>query len=348
MYFYTPFFMRTAVVILNWNGKTFLEQFLPMLIRFSRQEARIIIADNASTDGSVELVKERFPEVEVIRNPENFGFSKGYNQALKQVDETYYVLLNSDIEVTEGWLSPLIALMDSDPMIGACQPKILSYHERDKFEYAGAAGGFIDKYGYPFCRGRIFTSLEQDHGQYNEESEIFWATGACMIVRADLYHALGGLDDDFFAHMEEIDFCWRLHNEGYKVMYCPGSTVYHIGGGTLPKISWKKTYLNFRNNFFLLYKNLPANRLFRVFGMRLVLDALAAFKFLLQAGFKDFWAVVKAHFSFYGSLPKLRRKRKLLKHGSTRLIYSNCIVWDYFIRDKHRFTQLDRERFLDN
>jgi hypothetical protein len=339
--------MKTAVVILNWNGKSFLERFLPALIRHSGHEARIVVADNASTDGSAGFVRERFPEVEVIQNPENGGFSKGYNQALRQIDATYYVLLNSDIEVTEGWLTPLIALMDANPGVGACQPKILSYHERNRFEYAGAAGGFIDKFGYPFCRGRIFTSMEEDHGQYDDETEIFWATGACMLVRADLYHRIGGLDDDFFAHMEEIDFCWRLHNEGYKVMYSPASKVYHIGGGTLPKISWRKTFLNFRNNFFLLYKNLPGNRLFRTFAMRLVLDALAAFKFLLQAGFKDFWAVVKAHFSFYGALPRLRKKRRSLKHESTRLIYGNCIVWEYFIRDKHRFTQLDRKAFLE-
>lgn len=338
--------MKTAVVILNWNGKPFLEQFLPTLIRYSRDQARIVVADNASTDGSVEFVREHFPEAEIIRNPENGGFSKGYNDALSQIDATYFVLLNSDIEVTEGWLTPMISLMDSDPMVGACQPKILSYHERNRFEYAGAAGGFIDKYGYPFCRGRIFTSIEEDHGQYNDETEIFWATGACMMVRADLYRSLGGLDDDFFAHMEEIDFCWRLHNARYKVMYCPGSAVYHIGGGTLPKVSWRKTYLNFRNNFFLLYKNLPKSRLFPVFSVRLVLDGLAAFKFLLQAGYKDFWAVVKAHLSFYGALPKLRRKRRQTCPETMRLIYGKNIVWDYFIRDKHHFTQLDRSQFL--
>lgn len=338
--------MQTAVVILNWNGKNFLEQFLPVLIRQTRDEARIVVADNASTDGSVGLIREQFPSVDVIIHPENAGFASGYNQALRQVDATYYVLLNSDIEVTEGWLKPMIDMMESDPMIGACQPKIMSYYEKEKFEYAGAAGGYIDKYGYPFCRGRIFNSIEVDRGQYNDETEIFWATGACMVVRADLFHSLGGLDDDFFAHMEEIDFCWRLNNAGYKVMYCPASTVFHIGGGTLPKISWKKTYLNFRNNFFLLYKNLPANRLFKTFAVRLVLDALAAFKFLLQAGFKDFWAVVKAHFSFYAAFPRLRKKRKGLKHGCTKLIYGHSIVWDYFIRDKLYFTQLDRKAFF--
>ena len=236
--------------------------------------------------------------------------------------------------------------MDSDKTIAACQPKILSYYEREKFEYAGAAGGFIDKYGYPFCRGRIFLSIEEDRCQYDDACEIFWATGACMFVRADVYRELGGLDDDFFAHMEEIDFCWRLHNEGYKVMYCPSSKVYHIGGGTLPKISSRKTYLNFRNNFFLLYKNLPGRLLFRTFATRLLLDSLAAFKFLVQAGFRDFYAVVKAHFSFYAALPKLRKKRKKLKHGSMKHIYGNNIVFEYYIQDKHKFTQLNKEKFF--
>lgn len=338
--------MRTAVVILNWNGRSFLERFLPTLIRHSGADAEIVVADNASNDGSADFVREHFPGVRVIENPENGGFSKGYNQALGQIEATYYVLLNSDIEVTPGWLAPLTAMMDSDPGIGACQPKILSYHNRLQFEYAGAAGGFIDRYGYPFCRGRIFTSIEEDHGQYNEATEIFWATGACMMVRAELYQRLGGLDDDFFAHMEEIDFCWRLQNEGYRVMYCPGSAVYHIGGGTLPKVSWRKTYLNFRNNFFLLYKNLPVSRLYRVFAVRLFMDAIAAFKFLLQAGFKDFWAVVKAHASFYGALPQLRKKRKMIRKVSLHLIYDRNIVWDYFIRDRHHFNQLDKNSFL--
>jgi GT2 family glycosyltransferase len=338
--------MRTAVVILNWNGRKFLEKFLPTLLEYSRDEARIIVADNASTDDSVAFVREHFPEAELILNKENGGFAKGYNQALSQVDAEYFVLLNSDIEVTPGWIRPVIDLMDSDRSIAACQPKILSYHEKHKFEYAGAAGGFIDKYGYPFCRGRIFLSIEDDHGQYDDACEVFWATGACMFVRAEVYRELGGLDDDFFAHMEEIDFCWRLHNEGYKVMYCPSSKVYHIGGGTLPKISSRKTYLNFRNNFFLLYKNLPSRRVFPTFAKRLVLDSLAAFKFLVQAGFRDFIAVVKAHFSFYAALPKLRRKRKKLKHGSMKHIYRNNIVFEYYIQDKHKFSQLNKDNFF--
>jgi GT2 family glycosyltransferase len=235
--------------------------------------------------------------------------------------------------------------MDSDPSIGACQPKIRSYLEPKKFEYAGAAGGFIDKYGYPFCRGRMFLQIEEDHGQYDDIHEIFWASGACLFVRSKVYHELGGFDEDFFAHMEEIDFCWRMNNAGYKIMYCPDSTVFHIGGGTLPKISWRKTYLNFRNNFILLYKNLPDSWLIRVFAVRLLLDGIAAMKFLIQAGFKDFWAVARAHVSFYRSLSKTRQKRVSIKQGSVRNIYKGSLVFDYFIMRKRKFSQLKPSRF---
>jgi GT2 family glycosyltransferase len=337
--------VKVAVVILNWNGKRFLEKFLPSLINHSREDAEIIVADNASSDGSVEFLQSAYPAIQIIRNPDNGGFAKGYNSALRQVDAQYYVLLNSDIEVTPDWIRPVIGLMESDPLIAACQPKIRSYSEPSNFEYAGAAGGFIDKYGYPFCRGRVFQSIEEDNGQYDDVTEIFWATGACMFVRADLYHSLGGLDDDFFAHMEEIDFCWRLKNKGYKILYCPGSTVYHIGGGTLPKISWKKTYFNFRNNFILLYKNLPDNLLFEVFAKRLVLDAIAAMKFLFTAGFKDFWAVLKAHFSFYWGLKKTRQKRKMLHQGPLKNVYKKNIVFEHFIRGKKKFSDLDPRSF---
>ena len=336
--------MHVAVVILNWNGKRFLERFLPSLVTRS-SDAEIIIADNASTDGSVEFVTREYPFIRVIRNPDNGGFARGYNLALRQIEADYYVLLNSDIEVTDNWIQPVIRLMESDPLIAACQPKILSYEERSKFEYAGAAGGFIDKLGYPFCRGRLFQTLEEDKGQYNDTTEIFWATGACMFVKAGIYHELGGMDDDFFAHMEEIDFCWRLYNNGYRVMYCPDSAVYHIGGGTLPKISWRKTYLNFRNNFILLYKNLPEEMIFGVFARRLFLDSIAALKFLFTAGFKDFWAVLKAHFSFYGSFGKTREKRKLLKHGPLHHVLRKNIVFEYFLKGKRKFSELDPAKF---
>ncbi|MFH1159988.1 MAG: glycosyltransferase family 2 protein [bacterium] len=335
-----------AVVILNWNGKKYLEQFLPSLIQHTGSDAEIIVADNASSDDSVPFLQQHFPSVRIIRNSENWGFARGYNLALRQIDAKYYVLLNSDIEVTAGWLNPVIRLMEQDPSVGACQPKIRSWNNRSAFEYAGAAGGFIDEYGYPFCRGRLFLTIEEDHGQYDDVAEISWATGACMFVRSDLYHRLGGLDDDFFAHMEEIDFCWRLHNHGYKVLYCPTSVVYHIGGGTLPKASWRKTYLNFRNNFMVLYKNLPARFLIKVFAVRLLLDGVAAYKFLFQAGFKDFWAVARAHISFYKALPSLRKKRKALKHASMKMMYKRSVVFDYYLRGKKRFSQLNKDKFF--
>ncbi|MFH1298065.1 MAG: glycosyltransferase family 2 protein [Bacteroidota bacterium] len=339
---------KVAVVILNWNGKTYLEQFLPLLVEYSDADVEIIVADNASSDDSVSFVQQSLPNIRIIRNPKNEGFARGYNLALKQVKADYYVLLNSDIEVTPNWIHPLISLMESDPSIGACQPKIRSYHQRDEFEYAGAAGGFMDEFGYPFCRGRMFLTIEKDTGQYDDEVEISWATGACLFVKSELFHLLGGFDEDFFAHMEEIDFCWRLHNFGYRVMYCPGSMVYHIGGGTLPKVSGRKTYLNFRNNFMLLYKNLPSKYLFKVFGTRVILDGVAAYKFLFQAGFKDFWAVAHAHISFYKALPSLHRKRKQLKHGSMKMMYKRNIVAEYYLRGKRRFSELDPEKFFQS
>ena len=311
-----------------------------------RSEAEIIIADNGSTDGSNDFLRENFPQVRIVCNRDNGGFARGYNDALKHITADYYVLLNSDIEVTENWIKPVIDLMQQHPEVAACQPKILSYSQKECFEYAGAAGGFIDKLGYPFCRGRIFQTLEEDLGQYDDACEVFWATGACMFVRADLFHQLGGFDEDFFAHMEEIDFCWRLKNEGYRVMYCPGSKVYHVGGGTLPKASWKKTYLNFRNNFFLLYKNLPSDHLFRVFLLRLLLDGVAAIKFLLQTGFKDFFAVSRAHIHFYRALPNLRQKRKKLRQVSLSMVYKKSILSDYYLRRKKRFTDLQKADFI--
>jgi len=334
-----------AVVILNWNGREFLHQFLPGVIEHSAGIADVIVADNASTDSSVEFLQDNFPNIRIIQNITNGGFAKGYNDALAQVDADYYVLLNSDIEVTANWIKPVIDLMESDPLVAACQPKLRSYHHTEKFEYAGAAGGFIDKYGYPFCRGRVFQTIETDHGQYDEPAEIFWATGACMFVKARHYHELGGFDEDFFAHMEEIDFCWRLKNQGYKVMYCPDSVVYHVGGGTLPKQSSHKTYLNFRNNLALLYKNLPQNLLWPVFAVRFPLDGVAAVKFLLEAGFADFYAVLRAHAYFYRSFRKLRAKRKLLNHNEVSMIYKGNLVWEYHIRKKMTFNEMSPDHF---
>ncbi len=337
--------MKLAVVILNWNGKKFLEQFLPQVIACSHPYAEVVVADNASTDDSVAFLREKFPEIRVIVNDSNGGFSKGYNNALKQIDAQYYCLLNSDIEVTPNWIQPVIELMDSDPSIAVCQPKIRSWHEPEKFEYAGAAGGFIDKYGYPFCRGRMFMDLEIDHGQYDDTCEVFWATGACMFVRADIYHEHGGLDEDFFAHMEEIDFCWRMKNSGYKVMYCAQSMVFHIGGGTLPKKSSRKTYLNFRNNILLLYKNLPHNRVIPVFMARFFLDGIAAVRFLFDSGFADAWAVVKAHFNFYSHLKYNLKKRKKIPHQAVSKILDKNLVVEYYLKHKNKFSDLNPDEF---
>lgn len=337
---------KVAVVILNYNGKKFLEQFLPNVIENTDAAlADIVVADNASTDGSVEFMKERFPDIRLIINDFNGGFATGYNLALRQIEAEYFVLLNSDIEVTPHWIEPVIALMDSDKGIAACQPKILSYHEKEKFEYAGAAGGFIDRYGYPFCRGRLFQHLETDEGQYDDVQEVFWATGACMFVRSELYLKHGGLDDSFFAHMEEIDFCWRMKNLGYKIFCCPQSKVYHIGGGTLPKSSSRKTFLNFRNNLSLLYKNLPDRCVFWTIFYRVLLDWVAAVKFLFGGGLADFWAVIRAHFAFYRRIPSLRMSRKLLPHKQVGQMYLRNIVFDNFLRGKRRYSELDPEKF---
>lgn len=337
---------RVAVVILNYNGKKFLEEFLPNVMANTNAElADIVVADNASTDGSADFMRERFPEIRLIENGSNGGFATGYNLALRQIEAEYYVLLNSDIEVTPQWLEPVVALMDSDRRIAACQPKILSYYEREKFEYAGAAGGFIDRYGYPFCRGRVFQHLEEDRGQYDDTYEVFWATGACMFVRADLYLEHGGLDDSFFAHMEEIDFCWRMKNLGYKIYCCPQSKVYHIGGGTLPKSSARKTYLNFRNNLSLLYKNLPSNRVFWVIAYRILLDWVAAVKFLFGASLADFWAVTRAHLAFYKRMPSIRKERRKLQNHPVSQMYQRNIVFENFLKGKKKFSDLDPEKF---
>ena len=337
--------VKIAVVILNWNGKKFLEDFLPGVIEHSKDVAEVIIADNASSDGSVEFLEENFPGIKTLRFPVNYGFAEGYNQAFRQIEADYYVLLNSDIEVTPGWIEPVIEMMEKDKSIGAAQPKLISYHDREYFEYAGAAGGFIDSLGYPFCRGRIFQEIEKDEGQYNQQEEIFWATGACMFVRADLYHELKGLDSDFFAHMEEIDFCWRMKNANHKIMFCPGSTVYHIGGGTLPKNNARKTYLNIRNNMIMIYKNLPSNRLYFIYIARLLLDFVAALKFFADGGFKDFWAVMRAHSHLMANFGRYRKKRERIEHLSVTRIFKGSIVVEHYLKRKKRFTELDQEKF---
>ena len=323
--------IKTAVVILNWDGRDWLEKFLPTIVRHSA-DSEIIIADNGSTDDSLSFLADNFSAVLVVNNQKNLGFAGGYNKALNQIHAEYYVLLNSDIEVTEGWLSPIIKLMDSDKNIAACQPKLLDYTNKEKFEYAGASGGFIDKLGYPFCRGRIFDSLEEDKGQYNNAIEVFWATGACIFVRADTFWEVGGFDEDFFAHQEEIDLCWRLKNKGYKVMVEPKSVVYHVGGGTLNTGSPFKTHLNFRNNLCMLFKNLPFASLLFLIPFRLLLDTVAAITFLKQEnGLSHFFAIVKAHFSFYFAIPKLIAKRKKINQKNNLVGQVN---WSILFRNK--------------
>ncbi len=331
---------KLAVVILNWNGKDYLEQFLPYVLKYSPDYAEIIVADNNSTDDSVAFLQQHFPQVRLIKNNENGGFSKGYNDALAQVESEYYVLLNSDVEVSPNWVEPVVNFMDAHADIAVCQPKILSYHEKHMFEYAGAAGGYIDALGYPFCRGRIFQSLEEDKGQYNDAKEVFWASGSCMFVRSKVYHELGGLDEAFFAHMEEIDFCWRAKNKGYKIYCYPESKIYHIGGGTLHKSNPRKTFLNFRNNLSLLYKNLPANRLWYVLLWRILLDTVAVIEFTLVGHAADAWAVIKAHAYFIKNIGRLRRQRRYLVQQKVSMVYRKKIVSHHFIRGLKSFSQM--------
>ncbi|MDD3738364.1 MAG: glycosyltransferase family 2 protein [Lentimicrobiaceae bacterium] len=337
---------KIAVVILNWNGLKFLQQFLPKVVEYSSDVADIYVADNASSDESVNWLKENFPQIKIIINDKNYGFAQGYNVALKQIDAKYFILLNSDVEVTPNWIMPVVEHLENNPKIAAAQPKLLSYNEPYLFEYAGAAGGFIDKYGYPFCKGRIFQHIEQDDGQYNYLDEIFWASGACLFIKSETFFEVGGFDDDFFAHMEEIDLCWRLKNKGYSIVYNPYSTIYHVGGGTLPKKSAKKTYLNFRNNLILLYKNLPKNQLLKVFILRFFLDGIAAIKFLLEGCPADSFAVLKAHFHFAKNINrKYRIKRNKIQHHCFDHIYKGNIVWEHYIRKKKKFTELKPELF---
>ena len=302
--------INTAVVVLNWNGNNWLKKFLPILIEKSK-DVNIYIADNASSDNSVEYVNDNFPNVKVLKNFSNEGYAKGYNDALETLKEEFFVLINSDIEVTDNWIKPIINLMETNSDIAACQPKILSFHDRNKFEYAGACGGFIDTLGYPFCRGRIFSDLEDDNNQYNDITEVFWASGACLFVRAKYFKQVNGFDNDFFAHQEEIDLCWRLKNKGYKIMVNPNSAVFHVGAGTLKTSSPFKTYLNFRNNLFMLYKNLSVLKLIITLLFRLPLDGIAALSFAKKEnGLGHVFSILRAHLVFYVSIPLLSLKRK--------------------------------------
>ena len=335
---------KIAVVILNWNGVHFLEKFLPNVLQHS-SIAEVIVADNQSTDNSVNYLKQHFTNVKIIINSSNEGFAKGYNLALEHLKADYYVLLNSDVEVSANWIEPIIDLMEKNPKIAACQPKILDFNHKTKFEYAGAAGGMIDKLGYPFCRGRLFNVLEEDKGQYNNQMEVFWATGACLFVKADAFWKVGGFDEDYFAHMEEIDLCWRMKNIGYQIHVEPASVVYHVGGGTLNKLSPKKTFLNFRNNLITLTKNASSKGLMFKIIYRMVLDGIAAFKFLLDGNPSHFWAVIKAHISFYNFLPSTIQKRKSLhkmngfKYSTTGFFEKN-VVFEHFMHKKNTYKEL--------
>jgi len=336
--------MKIAIVILNWNGKNYLEKFLPSVLTHSNIEnCEIIIADNASTDDSISFLTKNYPQIKILIFDKNHGFAEGYNKAIFQIDAEYFVLLNSDVEVTPNWISPIIELLESDEKIVACQPKILSYAQKEKFEYAGAAGGFIDKFGYPFCQGRIISVAENDEGQYNEIKEIFWATGACLFVKAEIYKKLGGLDGYFFAHMEEIDLCWRLKNNGYKIFYNPNSTIYHVGGGTLPNNNPFKLYLNFRNNLIILYKNLPKSKLFFTIFTRLVLDGMSGLTYLITFKFNYFAAVLKAHFAFYASVSRYKnfRKQNITQNKTVhKEIFNQSIVYNFFVKKKRKFSLL--------
>ncbi len=333
-----------AIVILNWNGEELLPKFLPSVIENSQIEGvKIIVADNGSTDNSLQTLQD-YPQVEILDLKENFGFAKGYNEALKQIEAKYYILLNSDVEVTPGWMDSLITVMDENPNVAAVQPKILNWHKKDEFEYAGAAGGHIDKLGFPFCRGRVLNVNEKDEGQYDEYASIFWASGACMAIKADLFHKAGGFDSDFWAHMEEIDLCWRLKSMGYKIMYTPYSKVYHLGGGSLSYDNPKKLFLNFRNSLWLLHKNLPKNKLLKVMFVRMLLDGTAAFKLLSEGNGSGFMSVAKAHYSYYKSLPILNQKRKDLMNISSQKwhdeIHYKSIIWKFYLERKRKFTEM--------
>lgn len=331
--------MKTAIVILNWNGKKLLEQFLPSIVNFNTNNATIYIADNASTDTSIEFVTTNFSSVKIIKNTENGGYAKGYNDALKHIEADIYCLMNSDIEVTKNWLSPILQLFETEKNTAIIQPKLLDFKDKSKFEYAGAGGGFIDFLGYPYCRGRIFNHLEKDTKQFNDISSIFWASGACFFIRSKVFHQLGGFDEDYFAHQEEIDLCWRTQNQGFEVKYVGTSTVYHVGGATLQESNPHKTYLNFRNSLLTVLKNVPKKYLFQTIFLRLILDGIAGLKFVLELQPIHTWSIIKAHLSFYKNLPKFIRKRKKLQKKRNYNLHTS-IVWQYFILGRKKFNNL--------
>lgn len=337
--------MKVAIVILNWNGAKMLSTYLPSVINYSRDEAEIFVADNASTDDSMSWLSQHYPMVKQIALDRNWGFAEGYNKALGHIDAEYYILLNSDIEVTHHWLTPLIEFMDAHPQVAACQPKLLSVFDHDQFEYAGASGGFIDRYGYPFCRGRIFQTVENDDGQYDDSCKIAWATGACLMIRSHDYWEAGGLDGRFFAHSEEIDLCWRLRSRGRDIYCVPDSQVYHVGGGTLPKNNPMKTFLNFRNNLTMLYKNLNDKDLKHVMRVRWWLDYLAALQMLLlEHHWGDFCAVFKARKAFKRWRNEFEFDRQKIQNSrlvqDEKILNSYSILWKYYVKGKKKYSQI--------
>ena len=333
---------KIAVVILNWNGRKFLQEFLPSVEKTTYANMELVIADNGSTDDSLEFISQQYPKIRVIKMSKNLGFAKGYNEALKQVESDYYVLLNSDVEVSPGWLEPMASLLESDPSIAACQPKILSFHTRDLFEYAGGAGGWLDKYGYPFAKGRIFDICEKDHGQYDQQEPIFWASGAALFIRASVFKTVKGFDEYFFAHQEEIDLCWRIQLAGHKIYSCPQSVVYHVGGGTLPRGNTLKTYLNFRNNLIMLSKNLPVSKKLWVMPVRNLLDAISAWKGLFSGDGGYFIAIVRAHAAFVKWWFFYKRKSVFPanRKGQLQGYLQKNMVWLHFIKKKRFFSEI--------
>ena len=332
--------MKVAIVILNWNGKNLLEQFLPSIIRFSSELADIYLADNASSDNSISFVKEHFPSVIIVENLSNGGYAKGYNDALQSIKADIYCLINSDVEVTSQWLEPVLDIFKKDERTAIIQPKLLDFKDKGAFEYAGAGGGYIDLYGYPYCRGRIFNSIEKDKGQFDDVTEIFWASGACFFIRSEVYHQLGGFDEDYFAHQEEVDLCWRVQNEGYLVKYVGASTIYHVGGATLQETNPQKTFLNFRNSLLNVIKNVPKQWFLFVVFSRLILDGIAGIKFLIELRPVHTIAVLKAHLSVYRNFYKFLKKRRALQKKYEYNLHTS-IVWQYFILRKRKFKDLD-------
>jgi len=331
--------MKTAIVILNWNGKKLLEQFLPSIVNFSSEEAEIYVADNASTDDSIAFVKLHFPTVKIVQNTTNGGYAKGYNDALQYIKADIYCLINSDIEVTKNWLPPILSLFKEEENTAVIQPKLLDFKDKSKFEYAGAAGGFVDKFGYPYCRGRIFNTIETDNGQFNDVATIFWASGACFFIRSNVFHQLNGFDEDYFAHQEEIDLCWRVKNNGFDIKYVGDATVYHVGGATLQNTNPQKTFLNFRNSLLNLIKNAPDKSVFSLVFTRLVLDGIAGVQFVFQLKPMHTIAIIKAHFSFYRLLPKFLKKRKKLIQKNNYYLHKS-IVWQYYVLGRKKFKDL--------